>query len=261
LLSRFPTAQVDIPVYPTQYSIYLSNLVGTAATIDLPVTIKVPSSPKVDVMVLVDLNGLSSATLSTLRTQVTTLLNNLNSKSYNPLMGISTIDANGNVNVLTTLTSSSDSVTNALNNIQTSGSTASTTAITQALLNRFYSNTGLGWRRSGTYNSVLVLTAKASSSAVTNAELATSSKVNRVFPVFLSTSSVASSYTTLVGTQPFAFSDTIADAYGNIATKAVGIIDTFVKTVEFDTAVDLTPNGFVSTLPAAMTAVSPSTKT
>jgi hypothetical protein len=256
LLSRFPTAQVDIPVYPTQYSIYLSNLVGTAATIDLPVTIKVPSSPKVDVMVLVDLNGLSSATLSTLRTQVTTLLNNLNSKSYNPLMGISTIDANGNVNVLTTLTSSSDSVTNALNNIQTSGSTASTTAITQALLSRFYSNTGLGWRRSGTYNSVLVLTAKASSSAVTNAELATSSKVNRVFPVFLSTSSVASSYTTLVGTQPFAFSDTIADAYGNIATKAVGIIDTFVKTVEFDTAVDLTPNGFVSTLPAAMTAVS-----
>ncbi len=255
LLSRFPTLQVDIPVFPTQYTIYLSNLVGTAATIDLPVTLKVASSPKVDVMVLVDLNGLSSATLSTLRTQVSTLFSSLNTKNYNPLMGIATVDANGAVNVLTTLTSSTDSVTNALNNIATSSATATNTPITTALLTKFYNNTALGWRRTGTYNSVLVITAKASTTSVTNSVLAASSKINRVFPVFLSTSTPASSYTTLVGSQPFAFSDTIADAYGNIATKAGTIIDTFVKTVEFDTAADLSPNGFVSALPATATGV------
>jgi hypothetical protein len=255
LLSRFPTAQVDIPVYPTQYSIYLSNMVGTAATIDLPVTLKVPATPKVDVMVLVDLNGLSSSNLATLRTQVNTLFGSLNTKSYNPLMGISTVDANGNVKVLTTLTSSTDSVSNALNNIGTSTLTATTSPITRALLNSFYSSTTMGWRRTGTYNTVLVLTAKASSSAVTTADLASASKIGRVFPVFLSLSAVSSSYTTLVASQPFAFSDIFADAYGNIATKAAGLYDIIVKTVEFDTAVDLTPNGFVSSLPAPATGV------
>jgi hypothetical protein len=253
LLSRFPSTQVDIPVYPSQYNIYLSNLVGTAATIDLPVIIKVPSSPKVDVMVLVDLNGLSSANLATLRTQVTTLFNSMNSKSYNPLMGIATIDASGNVNVLTTLASSSATITNALNNIQTSGATAGSTPITQALLNSFYSNTGLGWRQSGTYNSVLVITSKTFSTAV---DLVASSRATRVFPIFLATSTVSSSYSTLASSQPFAFVDTVADAYGNIATKAISLIDTFVKTVKFDTAVDLTPNGFVSSLPTTMTGLS-----
>lgn len=253
LLSRFPTAAVDIPVYPTQYSIYLSNLVGTDATINLPVTLKVPVTPKVDVMVLVDLNGLTSANLGTVRSQVTTLFSSLNTKSYNPLMGVATVDANGNVNVLTTLTSSSDSVNNALNNIATSSASASTSPITQALLNRFYTNTAIGWRRTGTYNSVLVITAKASSTA--SGDLASASKIGRVFPVFLTTSAVSSSYTTLVGTQPFAFSDVFVDAYSNIATKAAALYDTIVKTVEFDTAVDLTPKGFVASVPAPASGV------
>ncbi len=204
LLSRFPTTQVDIPVYPSQYSVYLSNLVGAAASIDLPVIVKVPSSPKVDVMVLVDLNGLSASYLSTLRTQVSTLFSSMNSKSYNPLMGIATIDATGKVNVLTTLASSATTITNALNNIQTSSATASATPITQALLNNIYTNTGLGWRQSGTYNSVLVITSKPFSTAV---DLGATSRATRVFPVFLAPSAVSTSYISLAADQPFAYAD------------------------------------------------------
>ncbi|MDP1136462.1 hypothetical protein Q6325_27765, partial [Klebsiella pneumoniae] len=62
--------------------------------------------------------------------------------------------------------------------------------------------------------------------------------------------------TNLAAAQPFASADSMADAYTNVATKALSLIDGFVKTIKFDTAVDLTPNGFVSSLPATMTGIS-----
>jgi hypothetical protein len=260
VISKFPSSQIPLPIYPLSYNVWLSDT-GSASYLNLSFVLTVPTQPKVDVMVLVDLNGATSSMLSSIKSNIVTFYNQLYGKNYNPQVGLMVVDSTvstGNTRVLTTLTAQTSTLQSAANNLNTNGVDSGTSNVLQALTYEVFPATNLGWRGQGTY-SICVIIAKKNYASFNVSALIQSSLSTRTIPIFLTTSSVSNTYRSLVSQLPLAYSSQITDTYSNWYTTAIANIDLIVKLVQFNVANDFAafPNGFIRSLPNSVSNLSP----
>jgi hypothetical protein len=262
VISTFPSSPIPLPIYPLSYNVWLSDA-GSASYLNLSFALTVPTQPKIDVMVLVDLNGATSSMLSYIKSNIVTFYNQLYGKNYNPQVGLMVVDSTvstGNTRVLTTLTAQTSTLQSAANNLNTNGVDTGTSNILQALTNEVFPATNLGWRGQGTY-SICVIITKNNYASFNVSAFIRSSLSTRSIPIFLTTSSVSNTYNSLVSQLPLAYSSQIADTFSNWYSNAITNIDLIVKLVQFNVANDFasSPNGFIRSLPNSASNLSPGT--
>lgn len=260
VISTFPSSPIPIPIFPVSYNVWLSDS-GPASYLNLNFVVSVPTQPKIDVMLLVDLNGATSSQISTIKSNVVTFYNQLYGKNYNPQVGLMVVDStvtNGYTKVLTTLTAQTSTLQSASNNLNTNGVDTSTSSILHALTYEVFPVSSLGWRGEGTYSICVIITQKNYATFDVNV-FKQSSLTTRTIPIFLTPSSVSTTYNSLVSQLPFAYSTQITSTYSDWYSKAVSNIDLIVKRLQFDTSNDFatSPNGFIRSLPTATTNLSP----
>ncbi len=253
VISQFPSLPAPLPVYPTDYNIYLNTKGGANAKINVPFVVTIPSSPKVDFMLLVDMAGLSSSDYSTIRSETGRLLDLFYSKGWLGLVGYSTLNRDGTFSLRSSLTSSSSSLLSAVDSVGSFSDTTSTSDrnLLGAASTLFAAN-NVGWRNNA-YKAVVILTNNNySTSAMSASTFDQNSKNAGIIPIFLPTAAVEATYTSLKNSLSLAFVNRINNDY-SFATKGRDSMDAYTRTLQVTPELD--SNGFVVALPPTNNAV------
>jgi hypothetical protein len=247
VISQFPSIPTPIPVYPSDYNIYLNNNGGSDARINVPFVVSIPTSPKVDFMLLVDLAGMSSSDYGTIRSETSKLLNLFYTKNWLGLAGFSTLSRDGTFTLRSSLTSSSSSLLSAVDSVtipSTNTPLGSSDILTAA--STLFAANNVGWRNNA-YKAVVIITDNDYSTTTTSVSAFNQNSKNAgIIPIFMPTSDVESIYTSLKNSMSLAFVNRVNNDW-TFATKGRDSMDAYTKTLQVTPELD--SNGFVAALP------------
>jgi hypothetical protein len=170
-------------LYPSQYATYF-NPTATSTPLKLNFTVT-NKTPLVDVMILLDLLGMTSNTVDQVKNYAKTFYNSLTNSGYSAQVGLATFTTSGSSHsesYYSYLTSSSSTLSSNINSLSwSSTSTSTSSSLSLQAVAALMQNSNVGWR-TGAFSSVLLITSQSYS---TYQDLSSLSISTGVVPLFL----------------------------------------------------------------------------
>jgi hypothetical protein len=182
-----PSSYVAIPVWPTEYNVYMQK--GTAQTLTIPYSVTVPATPSIDVMILFDVNGGYTTDIRNLANYVSAFAVELTKSPQNfdiPNVGFATYTSrsSGSYVTINCALQLAESASSCINGVPIpSGTQTGTLNINQAVIDLMNSpNSAIGWRTTA-YRFILVITDNNVQTS-NNADLTAAILEKNIIPVF-----------------------------------------------------------------------------
>ncbi len=249
VVNKLPSTYTEgVAINPTNYGLFLNKKAGAAAKQDLAFAIAVPERPRVEIQLLLDLNGVTAAKLDNFKNGLKTIHNLLTAENFLPSIGLSVIDSNGVLSSIRAITPNVDTLVGYGSSITTNGNTNGNSKIWSNWATVATSNSA-GWSKGAAYRFIAVISTRAQNGdGLVAAQTAHINKM--IAPIVLAVD--LSSYD-LSG---FSFSDSRAFSgdwsQSSVWTGAlVASTSKLANTLRFTPINDISSSGgFVQTLPA-----------
>jgi hypothetical protein len=227
VLGTRPSTYVAIPVWPTEYNVYMQKN-NAAATIQLAYSVNVPTSPAIDIMILFDTNGAYSNDINLLAQNVGSFASRLTESPQNfdiPNIGFATYAAPTTGTPYVTVNCAlqlADTLSNCISGVKLPGTPARTQDIHGALTSLMnLPNSQIGWRTTA-YRFALVVSDSAIATTTTVASMSATILAKNIVPVYYlpnPTSSVWDQYQKLASGSATEKLPLTASKYGTLISK------------------------------------------
>jgi hypothetical protein len=248
IVNKLPsTFTAGVPLNPTSYGLFLNKKAGALASQVLDFIVSVPEKTKIELQLLVDLNGVTSSNWADFKKGITSIHNLLTAEGLLPSVGLSTIDSNGGLTIRP-ITPNADTLLGQYNAVSVTGSSAATSKI-WANFATLANSAASGWSKGSAHRFVVIISTKPQNGDLSTAHSAHINKM--IAPIVLNTD--LTSYS-LSG---FKFSDSNqlpSDWAPSWATRLVPVALGLARQLVFTPVNDIhATNGFVTNLPATAT--------
>jgi hypothetical protein len=248
IVNKLPsTFTPDVAVNPLNYGLFLNKKSGAQANQVLPFSIGIPAKTKVEIQILLDLNGMTSTTMDSFSKGLTSIHNLLVAEGFIPSIGLSSVDSNGQLTIRP-ITASADALISQGKAITVTGSTSPTSKIWGNWVTLANSATAAGWSKSTAYRFIVVVSTRTQNG--NDLATAQTAHINKMIaPIVLNTD--LSSYS-LSGFKFFGSAKLASDWTSDWTSKLVASTSDLATTLRFTPVNDIAAvgTGFVKTLPA-----------